>query len=169
MMNNKFNPVKFLNAANSKKGKWHQNFYKLQNPEKYMRKEAPFYRSSWEKRVFYMMDTNVNVIRWGSEILEIPYAFTLQHCGGNRHKYFVDIYAEIRDSTGNVVKYAIEIKPKTQCKPPKMPKIKNKKFIKNYIYNASTYIKNQNKWKAAEAFCLAKGFKFLVWTEEDIF
>lgn len=168
MNNKRFNANKFLNIVNSKKGKWHQNFYKLQNPEKYIKKDLPFYRSSWEKRVFYMMDTNKNVLRWASEYLEIPYSFTLQECG-NRHRYFVDIYAEILCKDGNIKKYAIEIKPKAQTLKPKMPKINNRKFIKNYIYNASTWIKNQNKWKAARAFCASKGYNFEIWTEDTIF
>ncbi len=167
-MNNRFNAAKFLNVVNSRKGAWKQNFYKLQHPEKYMSSEPPFYRSSWEQRVFYMMDTNVNVIRWGSEILEIPYSFSLQ-ATGNKHKYFVDIYAEIKENDGNIVKYAIEIKPKQQCSKPEPPKKKSAKALKNYLYSASTYVKNQNKWKAAEAFCLSKGYKFVIWDESNIF
>ncbi len=167
-MNNRFNPQKFLNAANSRKGHWKQNFYQLQHPEKYIGSEPPFYRSSWEKRAFYMLDTNVNVIRWGSEIIQIPYSFTLQECG-NKHRYFIDIYAEIKQSDGTIVKYCIEIKPKSQKEPPKPPKVRNRKFIKNYLYNATTWVKNQNKWKAAQAFCASKGYTFKIWTEEDLF
>jgi hypothetical protein len=31
-----------------------------------------------------------------------------------------------------------------------------------------TYIKNQSKWQAAEQFAAARGWKFVIWTEDTL-
>jgi hypothetical protein len=163
-----FNNNRFLNTINKRRGNWKQGTYTLLHPEKFLGKWPLIYRSSWEERAFYMMDNNENVIKWGSELLEIPYSYSLQSTG-NRHKYYVDIYAIIRDKNGIEQKYAIEIKPKCQSVPPVPPKVRNPKAMKNYVYAASTYVKNQNKWKAVETYCKNSNMKFVVLTEEHLF
>ena len=60
--------------------------------------------------------------------------------------------------------YLIEIKPKAQTQPPK----KRSRKTKRYINEQLDYIKNQDKWEAADQFARHKGWKFQVWTEETL-
>jgi len=164
----KFDNNRFLNKVNQRHGAWKQGYYNLQHPDKFLGRHPLIFRSSWEQRAFFMMDNNQNVIKWGSEILEIPYSYDMQ-ATGNKHKYFVDIFAIIREKDGKEQRYAIEIKPSGEQKPPTPPKVRNPKSMKNYIYSASTYVKNQNKWKAAQAYCQSQGIKWVILTEDHLF
>ena len=114
------------------------------------------------------MDRNENVIHWGSETLRVPYIFELS-TNSKQKNYYVDFYCEIRNQQGNVEKVAIEVKPLGQTAPPIPPKNKTAKAMKNYLYSVSTYVKNQNKWKAAEIYCRKNGMKFMLLTENDLF
>ena len=58
----------------------------------------------------------------------------------------------------------IEVKPKKQTIPPE-PK---KRITKQYVNEVVTYGVNQAKWKAAEEFCLDRGWEFRVMTEEHL-
>ena len=41
-----------------------------------------------------------------------------------------------------------------------MPK-KPKRKTRGYIYEVREYVKNQAKWKAAEEYCIDRGFEFV--------
>ena len=43
---------------------YEQGTYNPTNKNKYKGKGKPFYRSSYERRVFYWCDHNVNVVAW---------------------------------------------------------------------------------------------------------
>ena len=47
--------------------------YVIKNPEKYMGKRAPTYRSSWELAFMRMCDAHPNITKWASENVKIPY------------------------------------------------------------------------------------------------
>jgi len=160
-----------LQNAVNRRGKavgWVQGTFQPTHPEKYIGYGNPTYRSSWEKRVMEYMDRNENVIRWGSETLQIKYVFELS-TNGKQKNYYVDFYCEIRNQQGTVEKVAIEVKPDTQTRPPIPPKNKTAKAMKNYLYSVSTYVKNQNKWKSAKIFCEKQGIRFMLLTENDLF
>ncbi len=106
-------------------------------------------------------DFNDAVVEWGSETIIIPYRSPVDN---KVHRYFVDFYVKIRDSSNKVTKYLIEIKPEKFTKPPEIPKRKTKRFIEE-VFNYGT---NQAKWKAAGEFCQDRGMKFLVLTEKDL-
>ena len=53
--------------------KFHQGEYEPQNPQKYLGKGRPRYRSGWELTVFRMCDSHPSVVGWGSETHRIPY------------------------------------------------------------------------------------------------
>jgi len=57
-------------------------------------------------------------------------------------------------------KWIIEIKPSKETRPPK--KGKNQR---RYLQESMTYIKNRNKWKAAEEFAAKQGWRFAIWDE----
>jgi len=149
-------------------GKWEQGFYQVKNKEKYCGNNKPFYRSSWELRVMNFLDLNTNVVKWSSERHIIPYKLPPTVDGsGKIRRYFVDFYCEIKDKNGNIRKYLVEVKPKSQSEPPKPPK--NKRYNKTYKRKALTFMINHFKWKSAEQYCEKKGYKFIVLTEQEIY
>jgi hypothetical protein len=149
-----------------KKGSWSTGEYIPVNKKKYMGKKNPIYRSSWEKRVFYWCDHNENVIKWLSETMSIEYFYEIDK---KIHRYFPDVYAEIKTKDGKIEKFLFEVKPKKELSPPKKPKRMTEKSKKNYIYQFSSFIKNQCKWKAASQWCKNKNIQFKILTEDEIF
>ena len=132
--------------------------YPVSNPQKYDGDSTKvFYRSLWERQVFKWCESNPQVIKWSSEETVIPYKCKTD----NRvHRYFVDV--KIKLDTGET--YLVEIKPKKETIAPKKPARQTKKYINEVM----TYIKNQSKWEAAEEYCMQRGWKFVVWTEDTL-
>lgn len=138
-----------------------QGKYKPKNPEKYMNKEGLnniCFRSSWEKAVMIFLDNNPNVLKWGSEEIQIPY---INENDGNIHRYFLDFYIEFT----NGKKIIVEVKPYSQTQAPQ--KIPGKKLVR-YIEECKTFIKNMSKWKYAKRWAQENGMKFQIWTERDL-
>ena len=52
-------------------------------------------------------DRNQNIIEWGSEEFFIPYRAP----DGKVRRYYPDFYIKVREQTGELKKYIIEIKP----------------------------------------------------------
>ena len=107
-------------------------------------------------------DRNEKILEWGSEEVIIPY---LSPWDNKLHRYFPDFYMKVKQNSGGIKKFIIEVKPKYQCKPPvKNPKRKTKKWyndVKNYVINEA-------KWKSANEFCLDNGMEFKILTEEHL-
>lgn len=134
----------------------HKGKYKLKKPEKYKGDmETITYRSSWERAAFLWAEKNSNVVEWSSEEVVIPY---FDEGKGKARRYFIDLYLKFND--GNVL--LVEIKPKTQTKPPKGGRGKKKSKV---IEESMTYITNSCKWQAAKAYANKKGWKFQIWDE----
>lgn len=153
-----------------KKGAPHKGTFIPQNKEKYIGKKDPIYRSSWEKRVFVWCDNAPNVVRWSSEAIAIPYTFNRDDAGREMwHRYFPDVYCEIKNLDGDIKKYLIEIKPLEQTKAPSPPKTKTAKSWKRYEYQMLVYIQNEAKWKFATAYCQQHNITFKLITEKTIF
>lgn len=150
---------------NTPNGKYDQNTYPVVYKEKYVGKTAPFYRSSYEKRIFYWCDHNDNVVQWSSEYLIIPYLFRLD---GKQHKYYPDVVARIRTNDG-IKTFVIEVKPLKQTMRPKPPKNKNAKALKRYKDEMVMFIKNEDKWSAASQYCKEHGYVFKIITENELF
>jgi hypothetical protein len=139
-----------------------QGKYKPSNPEKYKGDVYNIiYRSSWERKFLYYCDMNKNIIEYSSEEVVIPYRSPLDN---RYHRYFPDFYIKVKESSGKIKKMIIEIKPQKQCVEPKVQKRKTKA----YIYEVVEYAKNQAKWKAAEEWCLDRGYEFKVLTENEL-
>jgi len=147
------------------KKNWIQGEYKLKNPEKYKGTLPIIYRSSWEQRVFYFLDTHPSIIEWGSESIIIPYKSPIDN---QIHRYYIDLHFTVKNKKGEIKKYLIEIKPKKQTKPPKEPKRKTQKALERYKKEQLEYIKNKAKWEAAEKWAKHKGYIFQIWTEETL-
>ena len=132
------------------------------NPQKYIGDyNNIIYRSSWECKVMDWLDRNDNIISWASEELIIPY---LSPADNKYHRYFPDFLVKAKTRDGKFKTILIEVKPKRQTLPPE-PK---KRVTKQYINEVVTYGVNQAKWKAAQEFCLDRGWEFKVMTEEHL-
>lgn len=139
--------------ANTYKGK-----FTPKNKKKYMGDPTQIvYRSLWERQVFRWCDTTDRVVSWVSEEVVVPYRYQVD---GKVHKYYVDLLVKFND--GSVV--LVEIKPKKETMVPKVPARKTKR----YIQEVTTYIKNTDKWQAANAYATKRGWKFEIWHEDTL-
>jgi DNA-directed RNA polymerase subunit RPC12/RpoP len=59
---------------------------------------------------------------------------------------------------------SLEIKPKKQTVPPEQ----RKRVTKQYIQEVATWGVNQAKWKAAQDYCLDRGWNFRIITEDHL-
>tara|TARA_B100001996_G_C18636059_1_gene583736 strand:- start:1123 stop:1563 length:441 start_codon:yes stop_codon:yes gene_type:complete len=136
--------------------------YKPKHPRKY--KGDPtniIYRSLWERKFMTYCDSSNNILEWCSEEIALPYRSPID----NRvHRYFPDFYIKVRESTGMIKKYIIEVKPKKQTLEP----IPQKRKTKSYIYEVYEYAKNQAKWEAAREFCKDRKWEFKIITENEL-
>ena len=136
--------------------------YQPKNTQKYVGDvNNIIYRSLWERRFMKYCDHNQNILEWGSEELALPYRSPID---GRIHRYFPDFYIKVKESTGQIKKYLIEVKPKRQTVEPAVQKRKTKQ----YIYEVVEYAKNQAKWKAAKDFCKDRLWEFKIITEDDL-
>ena len=132
------------------------------NPQKYVgNPDNIISRSSWETKFLNWCDLNPSVLQYASEELVIPYVSPID---GKAHRYFVDFILAVKDNTGRIKKYAVEIKPSGECIPPR--KGKNQKV---YLDESMTYITNMAKWEAAKKFCEKINLEFIVLTEKHLF
>ena len=84
-----------------------------------------YYRSLWERRFMNYCDNTPSILEWNSEEVIIPYVSPVDN---KVHRYFPDFYIKMRTVSGKVVREIIEVKPKRQCQPPKVPNRKTKKY-----------------------------------------
>ena len=143
--------------AESNKSKYYPSY-----PNKYKGDSTNIIcRSTWERKFCRWCDLNESILEWGSEEFYIPYISPLD----NRvHRYFPDFIIKVKESTGQIKTYVIEVKPKKQTRPPKTPKRKTK----SYLYECKTYAVKQAKWKAAVEFCEDRRIKFKIITEDEL-
>lgn len=131
--------------------------YTLKNPNKYLGKNVPSYRSGWEFHMMKFCDEHPNVSKWASESIRIPYTNPLT---SKKTIYVPDFFIVYVDKTGSQHVELIEVKPENQT-------IKEK--LGNSKYNQAQWIINQAKWQAARAYCKQNGIKFRIITESDIY
>ena len=136
--------------------------FKPSNPQKYQGDpENIICRSSWERKFCNYCDTNPNILKWASEEFSIPY---VSPADNRVHRYFPDFLIEVKETSGKIKKYVVEVKPSKQTQPPKQ----GKRVTKSFLYEAKTYAVNQAKWKAAAEFCLDNGVEFKIITEKEL-
>ena len=122
--------------------------YKPKHPRKYQGNPNNIIcRSSWERKFCRYCDLTENIVAWASEEISIPY---LSPVDKRPHRYYPDFLMKVRESNGSIKTYVVEVKPKKQTKPPK----KKTRVTKSYLYVLNTYAVNQEKWKAAQEYCL---------------
>ena len=134
----------------------YSGLYKVKNRQKYKGDASKVvYRSLWEKAVFQWCDNNPKVRNWSSEEVIVPYFYEVDK---KYHRYFVDMKIVFDDKT-----LLVEIKPEKETRPPE-----GKRKTKQYISEGLTYIKNMNKWEAANSFAKDRGWEFQIWTEKTL-
>jgi len=119
------------------------------------------YRSLWERKFMVYCDTNESILSWASEEIVIPYVSPIDN---RMHRYFPDFFIKVKQNTGEIKNMIIEIKPKSQCSPPKIPK---RKTIK-YLNEVKTWGVNEAKWKAAKEWCADRKMEFKLITEKEL-
>ena len=136
--------------------------YNPVNPKKYKgNPQNIIYRSLWERKFMVYCDTNDKVLEWGSEEIIIPY---ISPWDSKVHRYFPDFYIKVKQSSGNIKKFIIEVKPKKQTRPPKPVERKTKRWIKE----VRTFGINEAKWKHATKWCKDNDIEFKILTEEEL-
>lgn len=129
------------------------------NPKKYIGDYNNItYRSGWEQKLMAKFDVSSEVIAWASEEVVIKY---LSPIDNRMHRYFIDFIVVNKDKQVTL----IEVKPYAQTLIPESKQGKSKARM---VSEVSTYLVNQAKWAAAEAYCKQKGWTFKVVTEKDI-
>jgi len=89
--------------------KWAQGFYTPKNPQKYIGKHRPRYRSSWELAMMVFLDNNDNILHWASESMKIPYRHPFT---GKPTNYIPDFFVVYKNKHGKTLAEIVEIKPK---------------------------------------------------------
>ena len=136
--------------------------YTPKNPKKYKGDYHNIvYRSLWERKFMVYCDNSDNILEWGSEEIIIPY---LSPWDGKLHRYFPDFYIKVKQASGNIKKFIIEVKPKKQTKPPKPVSRKTKRWLNE----VKTYSINEAKWKSASEWCSDNDMEFKILTEEEL-
>ena len=126
-------------------------------PDKYVGKKIPTYRSSWEFAFMKFCDENPSIQAWASEAVKIPYRNPLT---GKHTIYVPDFFIAYANKGGSRKVEIIEVKPENQTLKEKLGRSK---------HNQAAWIVNQAKWEAARAWCKQKGMFFRIVTEKDIF
>jgi hypothetical protein len=134
---------------------YQQGFYTPLNPEKYVGKGTPKYRSGWELTFMRFCDNHPGVVSWASENVRIPYRnpFT-----GKDTFYVPDFFVVYQNATGRKAEL-IEIKPKAQAVM---------ELARSQQEKAAVAL-NMCKWAAARIWCKQMGATFRILTEEDIY
>ena len=136
--------------------------FKPKNPQKY--KGDPtniIYRSLWERNCMRYFDDNVNILKWSSEEVIVPYKSPID---GRWHRYFPDFLIRVRNKQGQLETIMIEVKPLKETKEPEI----RKKLTKKYLIEVKTWSINKRKWEAAIEFCKDRKWKFMIITEKEL-
>jgi len=137
--------------------KFAQGRFDMKNPAKYVGKNPPLARSSWEFIFMRMLDEHPGVINWASESIQIPYRDPLT---GKNTIYVPDFFVVYNDKNGQKHAEVVEVKPSNHTL---------REAVGKSQYNQQQYIKNMAKWEAASAWCRQQGIKFRIVNEGDIF
>jgi hypothetical protein len=140
----------------------YSGLFKPKNPQKYVGDPNNIvYRSSWECKVMSWLDNNDSIMSWASEELQIPYISPVD----NRwHRYFPDFLVKVKTKDNKISTMMLEVKPKKQTVQPQP----QKRVTKQFISEVTTWGVNQAKWKAANEYCLDRGWEFKLITEDHL-
>lgn len=161
------------NARPNNTGKYKTGYYELQNPDKYLSDPSQvIYRSGLELKYFRIFDMSSTVLKWGSEIVSIPY---VGH-DNKPHTYYPDFYLEKVNIDNNLLhdRIILEIKPHIETmrilenKPPEPPKKQTAKSLETWEYGLKEFMRNRHKWIFAMEYARQRGMQFMVATEQTL-
>lgn len=136
--------------------KFAQGVFVPTNPQKYVGKGNPRYRSGWEWSFFQFCDNNDNVLEWASEAIAIKYRnpFT-----GKMSNYVPDVFVRYRTRNNKICSEIIEIKPRKQS------------LIEGHMSERDRMVVaiNHAKWQAAQTWCRRAGIVFRILNEDSLF
>lgn len=147
------------NNRPSKKSKYKQGYFPINECQKYVGKTPIIYRSSWERKFCIYCENTPQIINWSSEPCEIKYFHPINQ---KYHRYYPDFL--IKMDNGQI--FLIEIKPQHQLEDPILPKRKTKKAMINFHKAKETWLMNMAKFDAANKFCENNNWKFKIITEK---
>lgn len=133
-----------------------QGFYQIKNPQKYVGKGRPKFRSGWEMTFMMFLDNNDHILQWASEGVSIPYRNPIT---GKQSMYVPDFIVTYRGRDNTMRAEMIEIKPKKQSI------IEERQSQRDRAQVAINYA----KWAEAQKWCRRNGLTFRVITEDQIF
>lgn len=136
--------------------KYAQGKYTIKNPEKYIGKKAPTYRSSWEFTFCAFCDNNPAVTHWASEAIQIPYRNPIT---GKNTIYVPDFVIVYVDKNKKQHTELIEIKPSKETTMESAKSVRDKYMVAI----------NMAKWAAADAWARANNIRFRIVTEFDLY
>ena len=133
-----------------------QGTFVPRNPQKYVGKGNPRYRSGWEFSFFQFCDNNEAVMEWASEAIAIKYRHPIT---GKITNYVPDVFMRYRTKNNKICTEIIEIKPRKQS------------LIEGRMTERDRMIVaiNHAKWQAARAGCARAGIVFRVLNEDVMF
>ena len=134
-----------------------QGKFEPKNPDKYVGRKTPTYRSSWEFAFCKFCDENPSIQAWASEAVKIPYRNPLT---GKQTIYVPDFFIQYKTKKGRNMVELIEVKPDNQVTMESAGKSK---------HNQLAVALNMAKWEAARAYCKSKGMSFREEKEKDMF
>ena len=112
-------------------------------------------RSLWERNVCKFLDENINIIKWSSEEIAIPYTHPIDN---KIHHYYPDFMVQFKNQLG-LQTWIIEVKPKKQTllreNATKSEKLR--------------WMVNKSKWAAAHNYCSKNNIIFKILTEQELF
>jgi hypothetical protein len=133
-----------------------QGNYTVKNPQKYVGKGTPRYRSGWELTFMIFLDSNEHVVQWASESVSIPYRNPIT---GKQSMYIPDFFITYRGRDNTMRAELVEIKPKKQSL------IESRATDRDRAIVAVNYA----KWDAATKWARRQGLTFRVINEDQIF
>lgn len=144
---------KIKNNKPKKNSRYHQGYL---NPRlmtkcfKSMQGEPIIYRSGLEYQFICFCENSAKIKQWASEPIGIKYTCRLD---GKEHEYYPDYVIEMNNGD----KVIVEIKPSDQIVKPKE---------NDSQWAKETWVKNCDKWNAADNFAKSHNAKFIIITEK---
>lgn len=135
--------------------KFQQGIFEMKNPDKYLGKHRPRYRSGWELKFMRFCDSHAGVVGWASESHRIPYFNPIKN---KKTTYVPDFFIIYEDKFGKRHAEFIEIKPAGQIMGN----------ARSQAQKAQAVV-NEAKWQAAKEFAENQGVGFRVITENELF
>ena len=134
----------------------YKGLFKPQHPERYLGDPKNIiYRSGWELKLFFWLDSHPSVKNWASEEKAILY---VDPTNNRTRRYFPDVLVHLVNGRT----FICEVKPAKQTTPPKT---KNKKRL---LKESLVYARNLAKWQSAERWCKQRGYEFKILTEKEL-